>query len=72
MFINQQHTSQIDVIEEPNLQDLLADPTTHLVMESDGVCQEELVDLLAVARRHLLRLPDRRALRLRRRNANQG
>lgn len=72
MFTNQQHTSQIRVIEEPNLQDLLADPTTHLVMESDGVRQEELVDLLAVARRYLHRLPDRRALRLRRCNANQG
>ena len=47
-------------IEEPNLQDLLADPTTHLVMQSDGVSRKQLADVLAAARLRLQGLSRRK------------
>lgn len=43
----------IRVIEEPGLNDLLADPTTRLLMESDGVREDDVVQMLAAARAHL-------------------
>ncbi len=64
MFIKHSGVCPTRAIEEPNLQDLLADPTTHLIMESDGVRQEDLVYLLALARRRLHGVSDQEAPRL--------
>lgn len=51
------HMRQTRATTEPTLQDLLDDPMTRLIMERDGVRQENLTALLAVARRRLTDAP---------------
>lgn len=46
---------------EPSLAELLADPTTRLLMESDGVRIDDLTDFLALVRKRLLAARWRRA-----------
>ena len=46
---------------EPRLQELLDDPTLHLLMERDGVRKEDLTDLMAQMRKRLIAEKWRRA-----------
>ena len=53
MNIVPMRTWQAPTVKPPTLQDLLDDPTTQSIMESDGLRREDLIRLLAEVRRRL-------------------
>jgi len=54
MLPSQSQATNLTTGSEPRLQDLLDDPTLHLLMDRDGVGMDELTDLIALTRKRLL------------------
>ena len=54
MLPTRAQATNISTGAEPRLQELLDDPTLHLLMDRDGVGMEELTDLMALMRKRLL------------------
>jgi len=54
MLPPQSQAANLSTGHEPRLQELLDDPTLHLLMDRDGVGMDELTDLMALMRKRLL------------------